>query len=128
MIAGVDGIRSEQAKLTFAMARHAVVDIAQVVNARYDPDFPDRLPAQEMARLRQSLSERGLRLKEGAEFEEKLAHLRSLYEPYALSMRAQFVHHPAAVDSCREEERQLAGRPLGSRDSGQEPGRPRAKS
>ena len=27
-----------QAKLTFAMARHAAVDLAQVVNARYDPD------------------------------------------------------------------------------------------
>jgi len=67
------------------MARHAVVDIAQLVNARYDPDFPDRLPAEEMARLRQSLAERGLRLKEGAEFEEKLTHLRSLYESYSFS-------------------------------------------
>jgi len=85
VIAGVEGIRSEQAKLTFAMARHAVVDIAQLVNARYDPDFPDRLPAAEMVRLRQNLSERGLRLKEGAAFEEKLAHLRSLYEPYSFS-------------------------------------------
>jgi len=85
VIAGVEGIRNEQAKLTFAMARHAVVDIAQLVNARYDPDFPDRLPAEEMARLRQSLSERGLLLKEGAAFEEKLAHLRSLYEPYSFS-------------------------------------------
>jgi len=85
VIAGIDGIRSEQARLTFAMARHAVVDIAQLVNARYDPEFDDRLPAGQMARLRQSLSDRGLQLKEGAAFEEKLAHLRSLYEPYALS-------------------------------------------
>ena len=85
VIAGIEGIRSEQAKLTFAMARHAVVDIAQLVNARYDPDFYDRLPAEEMARLRQSLSDHGLRLKEGAAFEEKLAQLRSLYEPYSFS-------------------------------------------
>ena len=38
VIAGVDGLRNEQAKITFAMARHAVVDLAQVVNARYDPN------------------------------------------------------------------------------------------
>ena len=36
VIAGVDGLRFEQSKITFAMARHAVVDLAQVVNARYD--------------------------------------------------------------------------------------------
>ena len=45
VIAGVDGLRYEQAKITFAMARHAVVDLAQVVNARYAPDADDRLPA-----------------------------------------------------------------------------------
>ena len=37
VIAGVDGLRFEQSKITFAMARHAVVDLAQVVNARYAP-------------------------------------------------------------------------------------------
>jgi len=110
VIAGVDGIRSEQAKLTFAMARHAVVDIAQLVNARYDPDFSERLPAQEMARLRQSLSERGLRLKEGAEFEEKLAHLRSLYEPYAQSMaRNLFITLPPWIPFEKKRDNWQAG-------------------
>jgi len=86
VIAGMDGTRGAQAKLTFAMSRHAVVDLAQVVKARYDPTLPDRLPAAELTRLRQYLAERGLQLKDGPEFEEKLAHLRSLYEPYVLSM------------------------------------------
>ena len=45
VIAGVDGLRFEQSKITFAMARHAVVDLAQVVNARYAPTADDRLPA-----------------------------------------------------------------------------------
>jgi hypothetical protein len=83
VIAGVDGIRSEQAKVTFAVARHAVVDLAQVVNARYDPQMPDRLPAAELARLRQSLAERGVKLRDDAEAEEKLGRLRTQYEPYA---------------------------------------------
>lgn len=86
IIAGMDATRSVQAKATFAMARHAVVDLAQVVKTKYDPDLPDRLPAEELTRLRQYLSEKGLQLKEGPEFDEKLAHLRSLYEAYAQAM------------------------------------------
>ncbi len=86
VIAGVDGLRSEQAKITFAMARHAVVDLAQVVNARYNPNTPDRLSEQELNRLRQKLAERGIKLREGAAFEEKLDHLRSQYEPYAVAI------------------------------------------
>jgi ion channel len=82
IIAGIDDVRSDQAKLTFAMARHAVVDLAQVVYARYDPDVPERLPAEEMARLREMLSNNGIKLKTGPEFEQKLSYLRSLYEPY----------------------------------------------
>jgi len=67
VIVGVDGIRSEQAKMTFAMARHAVVDLSQVVIAEYDADFSDRLPAEELSRLRQDLSEKGLKLLQGTE-------------------------------------------------------------
>jgi hypothetical protein len=83
VIAGVDGLRNEQAKITFAMARHAVVDLAQVVNARYNPNAGDRLPEIQLNRLRQTLAERGVKLGEGAAFQEKLDHLRSQYEPYA---------------------------------------------
>jgi hypothetical protein len=83
VIAGVDGLRNEQAKITFAMARHAMVDLAQVVNARYNPNAGDRLPETQLTRLRQKLAERGVKLGEGAAFQEKLDHLRSQYEPYA---------------------------------------------
>jgi hypothetical protein len=86
VVAGVDGLRNEQAKITFAMARHAVVDLAQVVNARYDPNAADRLPAKELLRLRESLGERGVKLRQGDAFEAKLSHLRSLYEPYAAAI------------------------------------------
>ncbi len=86
VMAGVDGLRNEQAKITFAMARHAVVDLAQVVNARYNPSPPDRLPAEELERMRQSLAARGIKLREGDAFVEKLTYLRSLYEPYAIAI------------------------------------------
>src|SRR5581483_4683954 len=83
VIDGNDNIHNEHAKLTFAMARHAVVDLAQVVNARYDPDAPDRLPPAELGRLRDQLAERGLTLKDGSQFNDKLSHLRTMYEPYS---------------------------------------------
>ena len=83
IIAGIDGMSTEQAKLTFAVARHAIVDLAQVVNASYDPLAPDRLPPEEAKRLRAKLQERGLQLRAGEEFDKKLRELRALYEAYA---------------------------------------------
>lgn len=110
VIAGIDGLRNEQAKITFAMARHAVVDLAQVVNARYDPDVPDRLPAQELARLRQALSERGLRVRNSEEAEQKLVHLRSLYEPYAEAMgRTLFINLPPWIHPEKKKDNWQAG-------------------
>jgi hypothetical protein len=82
VLAGIDGIPKEQAKLTFAMARHAAVDLAQVVNARYDPHAPDRLPPDELARLRKTLAAAGMRLRDDDEADAKLLKMRSLYEPY----------------------------------------------
>jgi hypothetical protein len=83
VIAGVEGLASDQARLTFSMARHALVDLSQLVYARYDPNYPDRLPPEESLRLRQGLSKCGLELKQGEEFEQKLLTLRTMYEPYA---------------------------------------------
>src|SRR5437773_3779775 len=90
VMAGVDGIRDEQARLTFAMARHAVVDLAQVMRAQYDAHTTDRLPAAELKRMPTAQGDIDLRLKDGIEAEEKLGHLRSLYEPYAIALARRF--------------------------------------
>src|SRR5213594_2354940 len=110
VIAGVDQIHPEQARITFAMARHAVVDLAQVVNARYDPGHADRLPPPELARLRQSLGTRGLQLREGTEAEQKLAYLRTLYEPYVLAMaRNLAINLPPWIHSDKKRDNWQAG-------------------
>src|SRR5271165_6001947 len=62
VITGVDGIHDDQAKLTFAMARHAAVDLAQVVNAQYSPHDAGRLTAEDLSRLRAELAQRGVTL------------------------------------------------------------------
>jgi len=82
VLAGIDGIRPDQAKLTFAMARHAAVDLAQVVNARYDPHSYERLTDEERTRMRDTLAANGLRLRQDDYADEKLTKLRSMYEPY----------------------------------------------
>ena len=83
VLAGIDGIPKEQAKLTFAMARHAVVDLTQVVNAKYDPQAPERLSDEGLAELRKYLAAAGMRLKQDEAADQKLQKLRSLYEPYS---------------------------------------------
>jgi hypothetical protein len=86
VIAGIDGVSTEQARWTFKMARHAVVDLAQVVDARHDPNAPERLSSEDLALIRIQLAEKGLRLRTDAEAESKLAQLRMQYEPYALAI------------------------------------------
>lgn len=82
VITGIEGIHPGQARLTFAMARHAAVDLAQVVNARYDPYTVDRMPEADFQALRETLAGVGLNLRSNDEARQKLAKLRSMYEPY----------------------------------------------
>lgn len=82
LITGIEGLHPGQARLTFAMARHAAVDLAQVVNAKYDPKALDRLPDADFEILRNTLANAGLKLRDTEEARQKLARLRSMYEPY----------------------------------------------
>jgi hypothetical protein len=86
VMAGVDRIQPNQARLTFAAARHAVVDLAQVMGAQYLPNAPDRLPASEFARLTEKLAAKGMSLRPGSQAE--FSRLRSLYEPYVQALAA----------------------------------------
>lgn len=82
IMTGVDGIHPEQAKLTFAMARHAAVDLAQGVKAEYSPDDEKRHTSEDLKRMRAELAQHGVTFYDGADAEERLAALRVLYEPY----------------------------------------------
>jgi len=85
VLTGIEGVHPGQAKLTFAMARHAAVDLAQVVNARYDPAMAERLSEADRIALRDALTSAGLRLRSDEYGRDKLAKLRSMYEPYVHS-------------------------------------------
>jgi hypothetical protein len=73
-----------QARMTFAMARHASIDLALTFNTPPAPPDPDRLPHEDYLRLLQILREAGVTLHEAADSgaEQRLTQLRLLYEPY----------------------------------------------
>ena len=85
LIAGTEGAIARQARLTFAIARHAMVDLAQVFSTPPQAP-PDRLPAPVLARLLAELEGAGLALAQGPEMEGRLADLRRLYEPFAVAL------------------------------------------
>jgi hypothetical protein len=82
LLAGVEGPDSYQAGLTFAIARHAAVDLAMVFQTPPLPPEPNRLSEAELARLRESLQGAGMEFRDGAGVATALAELRGLYEPF----------------------------------------------
>src|SRR5881296_471570 len=78
---GLDGWCAWQAELTFAMARHAVVDLAQVFSTPPERQG-ERLGSAQLAKLRERLTRGGLALRDRPDFEERLTELRRMYEPY----------------------------------------------
>jgi len=88
IIVGLEGACKHQAQLTFAMARHAVVDLAYVFKAIPRAPVRDRLSADELLHLRTTLAAGKVILHDGDEANQRLRELRSMYEPcvYALSL------------------------------------------
>jgi hypothetical protein len=78
---GIEGVPLWQARATFAIARHAAVDLSQVFRAA--PDFGcDRLDMAALERLRQQLETAGLQPRRSADADARLRELRESYEPY----------------------------------------------
>ncbi len=83
MIAGIQGYEARQAQLTFAIARHAMVDLSQILSLRPINDAPDRLPAERYEKLYELLSESGVNVCRDGQSIERLREMRALYEGYA---------------------------------------------
>lgn len=100
VVAGAPGGPARQARLTFAMARHAVVDIAQVLSAPPQLDGTDRLPRHDLAVLCDRLAPQGLPLLAGDGAAKTLDELRAMYEPYVagLSRRLLMELPPWLID------------------------------
>jgi hypothetical protein len=86
VIGNLEGPCERQAQLTFAITRHAIVDLAQIFNCPPLKTKHDRLPPDELARMRAILKEAGIKLVEGNVVDQKLSELRRMYEPYVHSL------------------------------------------
>jgi Ion channel len=86
-IVGIDGLESYQAKMTFAIARHALVDLSQIFSAPPTMLEPlDRLTNEDFIFLRQKLQEAGFSLNHSDAAIAHLEEIRGLYEPFAASL------------------------------------------
>jgi Ion channel len=83
LIAGVQGHEARQAQLTFAMARHAMVDLAQIFSLAPIRNAPDRLPPERYQQLYELLCQSGVSVCRDGRSYERLRDLRALYEGYA---------------------------------------------
>ncbi|MGA1982629.1 MAG: potassium channel family protein [Acidobacteriaceae bacterium] len=92
LISVVPGTASRQAQLTFAMGRHALVDLGHVFHlekceaAWRARGGPNRLPPEHFDLVCDSMRQAGLRLCGDPEAPARLHALRALYEPHAQAL------------------------------------------
>jgi hypothetical protein len=83
VLVGVERIDPFQARLTFAIARHTLVDLCQTLALRPRTEGAARIASEDLATLRRWLQDAGVNLKTGPEADRRLEELTGLYLPYA---------------------------------------------
>jgi Ion channel len=82
---GIEGVPTWQAHVTFAMARHAAVDLTQVLHV--DPvAVADRLSDGDLEELRRQMESVGLAPVRSPEADQQLLNLRRSYEPFVCGL------------------------------------------
>jgi hypothetical protein len=105
LVSGVRGAKARQAQLTFAMARHAVVDLSQVFSCRPVTNMPDRLPPERYQRLFDQLCKSSISVCHDSLSSDRLLEMRALYEGYAeaLSRHLALPLPPWILDEPRKD-------------------------
>ena len=83
LIAVVRGHPARQAQLTFAMARHALVDLSQIFSLTPVQQMEDRLPAGQYEKLHLRLCQSKVAICGDDESTARLRQMRALYEGHA---------------------------------------------
>ena len=86
----VDGSIRTQARLTFAMARHVVVDLGLVARRMPKAPVDDRLSPARLSELLAALQAVGVQVRDDAEARAKLVELRGLYEPFVTGLATYY--------------------------------------
>lgn len=102
LIASVQEQSARQAQLTFAMARHALVDLSQILSTTPTPNPHDRLPPEKYRLIYDKLCSAGVRVCRDEQSAMRINELRRLYEGYAEALSRYlemplppfFIEHP----------------------------------
>jgi hypothetical protein len=86
----VDGPARNQARLTFAMARHTLVDLGLVVRRLPVARAEDRLPVAQLTELLTALRGAGVGVRDDTSALDHLVELRGLYEPVVIGLAEFF--------------------------------------
>ena len=86
-----EGTLRWQAQLTFAISRHAVVDLSQILNVPPRTPASDRLSRDRLAQLRSILQLAGVPVCGASATDLKLGQLRPLYEPYVSGLADRLI-------------------------------------
>jgi hypothetical protein len=102
VLAVVEGADPYQSGLTFAMARHAVVDLAQVYQVPPEGTAKDRLPEDRLRQLREQFHTAGLVARDSPAADRVLTELRGTYEPFLAALSRHFLLDlpPVLTDSA----------------------------
>ncbi|GLV54856.1 hypothetical protein KDH_17530 [Dictyobacter sp. S3.2.2.5] len=84
-LVGIEQLPVKPMKFTFAIARHAAVDLAQTYGTPPTRDGK-RLSSEDFIALREQLAEAGLVFTNEETAERRLAEIRSTYEPFLVSL------------------------------------------
>jgi hypothetical protein len=95
-------VNRHQLQITFAMARHAAVDLALIFHARQPKEVHERLSSERYNKFLHNLNDAGLRVDCSDASFERLSELRQMYEPFieALSRYFEFALPPMIAEEA----------------------------
>jgi hypothetical protein len=82
VMVGFNGVRTLQARLTFATARLATIEMGRVLGVGPRPLREDRLSAEQFTKLKDDLDQAEVSFVDEEEAEERLTSFRATYEPF----------------------------------------------
>jgi hypothetical protein len=118
IMVGIDGIRTFQARMTFSVARLAIVELSRVLRVEEVATANSRLTANEFARMKKALKESGLEIVE-PDAAVQLAKFRATYEPFLLGLAEYLIvdlpkwtRRSDQLDNWEEDERGSSAKKL----------------
>jgi Ion channel len=85
-IVGFEDISEPTVRFTFAIARHAAVDLAQIFGTPPMNTRLSRLSPEDFVRMREALADVGLTFRHEEDAEKRLYEIRLIYEPFVIAL------------------------------------------